>query len=355
MRKCLFALVSLLLILFSANVFALNVSGANNVPANINWSFSVSFDSMDFWKTEVFLDGTSVLTAISDGSQLLTPFTENKQFLVSANFASNNLAVSMMGLNPGDHTLTVKTWNIDGSEKGNTENVFTVFEVLSGSFREETETSISNVESQVSSVSESMASVTASIDSLRGEISELNSSIQAKDATISELQSTISDLQSEVNSLKSTDQKTNNLLETITERIDVLKDDLNAQKTEFEEVTGSGFISFGKTSPMSLILILGVIVLIVLGAFAYRRYSEEGTLFNLPFGSDSPEAEASDEDAIEGADEEPEEGEEELDEKEVEEDEIEEKRGKWAFGDKSDSDSSEENKGFSVGDLIKKN
>lgn len=386
MKKCFFALISFLIIFCSANVFALSISAADNLPSNGSWSFSIAFDAMDFWKTQVSLDGAIILTAYSDGAQFLTPFTENKQFVIASGYSSLNLSASMNGLTIGSHSLNVKTFNADGSEKQSADKTLNVFDVLTSSYKQETDSKlqatesklqatetklqeansklaeaqsklssldsqVSGFSSQVSGVSENVSSFSSSINSLKTSISEFDSLLKSKDVTIAEIQSALDKLSEaievlelETKKLNSTDANTVKNLSDIKKTVSLLKKDLDEQKASsifsgLASLTGSSTLNF-------LLIALAVIAVIVLVMFTYRKVKEDRTLFSSGYsssGKGSTKVSSSDED--------------DEDEDDEQGDDVQVKnpkfayKGEYPFGPPSET---ENKKGFHLGDLIKR-
>lgn len=344
MKKSLFALAMLIVLLvFSLpSAFSLSISSADKVPANINWSFSVLFDSMDFEQLQITLDGTNILTATSNGS-LLGLFQENKQFVIAADFTESKLMVSMMGLAAGEHSLNVKTFK-DNAETANIDKTFTVSDIVDEAFKQ-------NTVSQLNSLKSKASSLDASIDSLKNTVSQLDSLLKSKDSTIADLQSALNKLSSTVDSLKAetvslslTDEATAKSLNDIKEMIASLKEDLNVQKTKLEDFTSAGFISFGKNFNSSILFILlAIIILSAVAVYGYRKLKEEGTLFSSEYfknkGTTAKDSKEADYDS--------------------ENEDFKSKR-KWAFEGETSFDSAKvkddsEKSRFHIGDLIKKN
>ncbi len=111
MKKIIF----LFLILILSVVSAAEINAPQEIPANINWSFSIDLDSSnEFTKTEVYFDDLLIVNAYNDKQPVIQQDFVLKAFVfdkIPEDNAGLTLFVSYFGIQEGTHKLRIKTFN----------------------------------------------------------------------------------------------------------------------------------------------------------------------------------------------------------------------------------------------------
>ncbi|MBU2099792.1 hypothetical protein KKG83_02425 [Candidatus Micrarchaeota archaeon] len=105
----------LFLVMLAVAVNAVQINSATEIPANINWSFSVELNpSNSFTKTEVYFDELFIVTAFNDKQPIIQEDFVLKTFVfdkVPEDNTGLTLYVSYFGIEEGTHKIKTKTFN----------------------------------------------------------------------------------------------------------------------------------------------------------------------------------------------------------------------------------------------------
>jgi hypothetical protein len=105
----------LFLVLLAGFTSAAAINSATEIPANINWSFSVELNpSNSFTKTEVYFDELFIVTAFNDKQPIIQEDFVLKAFVfdkVPEDNTGLTLYVSYFGIEEGLHKIKTKTFN----------------------------------------------------------------------------------------------------------------------------------------------------------------------------------------------------------------------------------------------------
>jgi preprotein translocase subunit SecG len=304
------AIILFLLILLNF-VFATTINAPKEIPANINWSFSVELEpSNSFTETQVYIDDLLVVTAYNDKQ----PVTEDdfvlKAFVLDKepqNNAGLILYVSYFGIKEGTHKIKTKTLN-----QGNViqENEFEIKAV-------DTVQALTELPKTFSEDIEIlMKGIIKKINEQKNKLEELqNSNEKNLQEKIKSIKEEINALQNSLNELKKIKetreknlvQEENKLMQR--KESSELNQEINSKNKTKNFVTG--FYNFSVKHAWYGVVFL-IVLLVLLALFQLYKIKSEGSIF---------------EEALE----------EELQKKE-----------------KSLNESKERKKGFSLGDLIQK-
>jgi len=107
--------VLLFLVLILAGVSAATVNAPAEIPANINWSFSVELDPTNtFTKTEIYFNDLLIVTAFNDKQPVVQEDFVLKAFSfdkVPEDNTGLTVFVSYFGIQEGEHKIKTKTFN----------------------------------------------------------------------------------------------------------------------------------------------------------------------------------------------------------------------------------------------------
>jgi len=111
MKKTLF----LLLIMLFGSAGAVTINAPEEIPSNINWSFSVELDpSNSFTKTEIYFDDLLIVNAYNDKQPVIEKDFVLKAFVfdkVPEDNTGLTVYVSYFGIEEGSHKIKTKTFN----------------------------------------------------------------------------------------------------------------------------------------------------------------------------------------------------------------------------------------------------
>jgi len=339
MKRVVFALV---LLLFAGYASALSVSAPDKIAANMAFAVSVEFDSLSgFSDAVVQIDGSTVLSLETvGGSKLYVTSVEESRVLNLSEGETINGAIMNLLLSgftaSGDRTVKVE--EIGVTQTTATVNVFVPvsedFEKLYQQEFNSLKATIMSYANDIDGLKKQFVDLEAMVD---GKVSEAE--IQAK---INEINSSISGMQTGLGD--SAEQALENAA-----LIGDLEEKVGELEQETEEFTSTGFISLGniaKPENLGIVVLGAIIVAVVLLGLAgklptpkmpkLKLGSREKTIYR-PSNDDKAITSQVLDDAA--ASNEP------------------ENVGKWAFKGgswKPDASEEKEEKGSSLGDLIKK-
>lgn len=108
-------LLALTMVLLSGMAFGTAVNAPKEIPANINWSFSVELNSSNsFTETQIFFDNTLIVTAFNDKQPVIQSDFVLKAFSfdkVPADNTGLTVFISYFGIQEGIHKIKTKTFN----------------------------------------------------------------------------------------------------------------------------------------------------------------------------------------------------------------------------------------------------
>ncbi len=108
-------MIYLFLVMLLSSVSAATVNSPLEIPANINWSFSVELDATNsFTKTEIYFDDLLIVTAFNDKQPVVQEDFVLKAFLfdkVPEDNTGLTVFVSYFGIQEGEHKIKTKTFN----------------------------------------------------------------------------------------------------------------------------------------------------------------------------------------------------------------------------------------------------
>src|SRR3989338_8566625 len=256
MKKLFLGLVLMLLV---AGVSGVDLTVANDIPAGTTWAFDADFSGvMNFDRVKFYLDGSSLLTGYPYASGTRMVLEENSNQVVFAEVNGYVLTVSVKGLTSGTKTVTAEFYDSSGNLVDSDSVSFRVFTPAS-------ETDVSNLQSDLSSTNQNISNLGQDMSSLESNLSQDISSLESNlGKDISSLESNLGE---DISSLES------NLGEDISSlkyevndaeaEISSLKEELEAVKEiQEEELSATGFITFGSVNPLLGILLVGLIILI---------------------------------------------------------------------------------------------
>ena len=302
MKKLFLGLVLMLLV---AGVSGVDLTVANDIPAGTTWAFDADFSGvMNFDRVKFYLDGSSLLTGYPYASGTRMVLEENSNQVVFAEVNGYVLTVSVKGLTSGTKTVTAEFYDSSGNLVDSDSVSFRVFTPAS-------ETDVSNLQSDLSSTNQNISNLGQDMSSLESNLSQDISSLESNlgedisslesnlGENISSLESTAQSLSGEINSVSNSLQEqilsvsnevteTKGSLDALNEDIEVykegkkveidtlkyevndaeaeissLKEELEAvKKIQEEELSATGFITFGSVNPLLGILLVGLIILI---------------------------------------------------------------------------------------------
>ena len=103
----------LLLILILSVVSATEISAPKELPANLNWSFSVELNpSNNFTETKIYFDDLLIVTAYNDKNPIIQEDFVLKAFVFDKNPEDNSgltVFVSYFGIDEGIHLIKTKS------------------------------------------------------------------------------------------------------------------------------------------------------------------------------------------------------------------------------------------------------
>src|SRR3989338_6642065 len=248
---------------------------------------------MNFDRVKFYLDGSSLLTGYPYASGTRMVLEENSNQVVFAEVNGYVLTVSVKGLTSGTKTVTAESYDSSGNLVDSDSVSFRVFTPAS-------ETDVSNLQSDLSSTNQNISNLGQDMSSLESNLGEDISSLESNlGENISSLESTAQSLSGEINSVSNSLQEqilsvsnevteTKGSLDALNEDIEVykegkkveidtlkyevndaeaeissLKEELEAvKKIQEEELSATGFITFGSVNPLLGILLVGLIILI---------------------------------------------------------------------------------------------
>src|SRR3989338_10360332 len=308
--------LGLVLMLLMAGVSGVDLTVANDIPAGTTWAFDADFSGvMNFDRVKFYLDGSSLLTGYPYASGTRMVLEENSNQVVFAEVNGYVLTVSVKGLTSGTKTVTAESYDSSGNLVDSDSVSFRVFTPAS-------ETDVSNLQSDLSSTNQNISNLGQDMSSLESNLSQDISSLESNlgedisslesnlgedisslesnlGENISSLESTAQSLSGEINSVSNSLQEqilsvsnevteTKGSLDALNEDIEVykdgkkveidtlkyevndaeaeissLKEELEAvKKIQEEELSATGFITFGSVNPLLGILLVGLIILI---------------------------------------------------------------------------------------------
>lgn len=321
MKRMLFAFAVLMLL---GSVSAASIDVEENVPANTVWTFSVNLPSgHDFDDAKVYLDGSRLISFYTNPSNEIVAYDEDSARLFSSTEPVGNKVYFLVSpMEEGEHRIKLK---VDDSTEDEEEIEF--FEIYDAESNE-------SLKQQVDTVKGSVGSLIRQFNDLEEEIGNAltQEDKQALESSISSVQSSVSELEAKMLEQEENDAARANVLLS---EIEDLKDTGSGEILKI----GTGFASLVNVGPevqagvILALIAVGAAVLLVkfrdrlpLKQGLYGKGSREGISFTKK-----------DEDIAAQV---------------MEESQDEASSGKWAFGDSRPV--KKERKGFSIGDLIKK-
>ncbi|GEM_PF-2506472 len=326
MKKAFFALVFVSIVFLFSSANALEIVAPESVPANVDWSVSITLEDVDFDSIALFLDGKQVLeleayrVAFKDESRVIEHVLGNKQ-----------LFVSLRGVEKGSHVLEAKTRE-NSSVKESEEWEFSAFEATSAETAEQAFEALDEIKADVEVLKNSGKELKSSFDEFSSSLSGLNelvasleNALSGNGAEISSLKSTVSALSSDLSALNSRlaeteeiDEETRASINSLSERVNALDMQLNPPLLEEKQsVDAAGLVSF-VTAPENIPaigLIVAVIVIVIIILLVRRRSEsplfedsgetfgsgeDEGAVFEAGEAEPEPESEGSDEEIFQG-------------------------------------------------------
>ncbi|MBI4044747.1 MAG: hypothetical protein HY392_03500 [Candidatus Diapherotrites archaeon] len=207
MKKSYVTLAAFFLLMSGA--FGTSLALPSSLPANVNWSFSVTLDNSDsFDKTVLFLDGKETLSAYPNGQTVRDAF--NGQFAVTSFVVDENpsgndglkLFVSFIGLEPGTHFIKAET-HFGGAIKDTQSGEINFFVPLDES---RLNASISSIVSVTDSLKERATALENNYTSLSGQISEQSTKVEEAVSVSNENAGFISELRQKLEAFMSETQ-----------------------------------------------------------------------------------------------------------------------------------------------------
>lgn len=173
----------------------------SSLPANVNWSFSVSLDASDsFDKTVLFLDGKEILSAYPNGQAVRDAF--NGQFAVASFVIDENpsgtdglkLFVSFIGLEPGTHFVKAETY-FSGAVKDTQSGEISFFVPLDES---RLNAAVSSLTTVTDLLKERATTLENNYTSLSGQVSEQSAKVEEAVSVSNENAGIISELRQNI-------------------------------------------------------------------------------------------------------------------------------------------------------------
>lgn len=260
--------ITIFLVLILSCVSATTINAPEEIPSNINWSYSIELNpSNSFTKTEIYFDELLIVTAFNDKQPIIQEDFVLKAFVFDKKPEDNTgltLYISYFGINEGQHKIKTKTFN-----QGNLieENEFelkavdtiTAMNELPESFSQEMDLLMKDI---IKKINEDRTKLEELKNSTEQNLKEKADSMEQE---INSLEETLNELNALKEKAEET-QGTENVLEDTNKTID------SGSKQELKENTLiTGFYSFSTEHAWKGVVFLFVLI-ILLGLFqAYKK------------------------------------------------------------------------------------
>lgn len=299
----------LVLLLISCAVYAATIDVQDNIPAEVNWSFSISLNNTDsFDRTSILIDSSEILNVYptgqvssSAGSLVLNAFTFDTN---PASPSGLVLYVSYPGLDVGNHILKVETHSGGSVEEVSAEVRFydIITEINVGSLKneladlkgktEELEFKLTNMEVDDRVFLQMLEQRQEEINSLSEKVDQFSSRFESIEQQLSSSIASLQDISNTIEGLKNSIIAEFELIDSVANG--------EVEEGETEQPAVAPLIALGDIYVGAIVI--GVIMLIILtvlvikkrlgsSASVYSKGKEEGELVESKEEEQQPEAE----------------------------------------------------------------
>jgi len=311
--------VLLILVMILGVVSGTAINASEEIPSNINWSFSVELNpSNAFTKTEIYFDGILIVTAYNDKQ----PVIQNDFVLKAFSFdkvpednSGLTVYISYFGIEEGTHKIKTKTFNqgnLTEEQEFELDSIDTVNAIkgLPESLAEElTKDTQILMKDMINKLNEDRTKLDELRNSTEQNLSEKTAALEAE---IKALENALNEL----NTVKENELKQKELQEKEAEKF---KEENKTQQNNFI----SGFYNFSVDHAWYGAIFL-IVLLVLVALFQLYKTKTDDTIF-----------------------------EEALEDKGIQE-EKEEKKSRFSFAQREAGFEKEKKKKFSLGDLLKR-
>lgn len=371
-----------IMFLFFGFVNAITISMPSSVVEGSPVMTSISFENKSFSKAEMLLNGKQVASLVFVGSSTGVDYDSSK--IAFANYKDPRFNLIFHGFKAGSFNIKVVTKDAGEKVLKSKEVSLTVFSpasttVLEGvskelnDFKKET---ISNIEAKTSTLQRELEKkILDSKSSLEDKIAPLEKTVSSLGESIKKSEGNITQLEKQANEISSLIQKSNSTVSGLEEKVSVLDKKLSEKSSRLEGVSSkleeieanliefkksqentplAGFFNFVGGSPFVGAVLILIVLILIIAIFAYNKKSEDKPLFEesdgTAFSEEAHENEKNLSETINRVEQESI-GKETSENKEKEYLASLKSKGKWAWKPEKEAN---KQKGFSLGDLIKK-
>jgi len=341
------AFVGIIFLLLMSTAYGLSLDIPTDIPSNLNWSFSSTFDNFSFEHLQASVDGKNLVDVyVYAGNKTIVEQADPS--VINAYVDGTKVFVSVVGLSSGSHNVEVRLFD-NGVQIDSVSGTVSAFNALSEEFEAQVNSELQRVETLTEEFNQN----------LNTKISEVDNAVDNLDQTIVEglsagesdreairddlksLQSTTDELNDVTSQLAETDNLTAEEIEALQARQVFLQRLINQLNEEDEQVaSGTGFFSFSDGGSLVGVFLILLMLLIVIGALMVKSRDDAPLFSQSVPGSENEDVEDEESEDVE-----------ESQSTESEDDDSGDYdwQGKWAF-----EQQNKKSKRFSLGDLIKR-
>jgi len=289
-------LTLLLLVLMLGLVSAAEINAPKEIPANLNWSFSVDLNpSNEFTETEIYFDDLLIVTAYNDKTPIIEEDFVLKAFLFDKQPEDNTgltVFISYFGIQEGSHSIKTKTFN-------------------QGNLTEEKEFEVKSVDT-ITAIQEMPETFKEDVGILMKEIiNKINDSKQEldllKSSTEQNVQEKTSVLEQEITELENALNELNKLKEETEKQNELTEQNKNsvtaAENKTQENSALTGFYDFSVNHAWMGAVFL-IVLLVLLALFQVYKMKSNQTVFEEVLSDKDLDKEFEDETSLEDVEEE---------------------------------------------------
>ncbi|MEK6973117.1 MAG: hypothetical protein AABW72_03700 [archaeon] len=292
-------LAFLILGIFLVNAtYAAEIQGSDSISANTAWSFNLNLDST-IDKAIVYLNDQQIAKIYVAEGKIINFDSLSGQVIKAYNTSNTFAVIAMVGLNAGTYVIKADSFKSDALQN-TVSKQFSVFNPLSDSFRNEMTFELNKLKELNTQLEKKLNDFSTTTENINKTIGELQSTLKDKQGAIESLSKQLENISKnvelldlEAKKLSSTDSKTSKEIEGLINNITSVKQDLNVQKQELEEMNKPAWAGLASTAsgilnPFWLGIIGAVIIVIALILLLLQRVDGRGE-DDMLFASDSKE------------------------------------------------------------------